>query len=391
MHSKGGLQGDTKDVGSLQVHQFVHLAKFGCQVLEGHVPRRPFRAHVHALLVDHFESAVVTIREDVAVGLTVHCFGAESGSNEIHLLPFEGSKLLREGSSELELDEGILLFFYALSTSSVMIGAWLTIERRVYRRTDTLLDLTQLLQPVELPSHKAIIIGVLVSGDECPSPVHLGSEELQIRHAVGREILEPVFGLSKLRDLFFRHANRLQNVPLVHLLASLSQHLRFLGVKLGGISLLLLLLLLRFYLVGYQLDTPLVINHHHLLFFLLLLLLQHFRMGSNILLPLLLLVHAEGPVTARVGLQVEKGEKIVHRIVAEVGGSLAKLEQVLQCILHQKARHHRHGSGERGSAHIASLQRFLIHAGGNDERGEAAKAGQLAGYHQLNVARHGVF
>jgi len=95
-------------------------------------------------------------------------------------------------------------------------------------------------------------------------------------------------------------------------------------------------------------------------------------------------------ITSRVGLQPHRGEEIQQGIVSQVAGHRPKSQQVLQRVLHKKARHNAHGGGQAGRAHPVLLQRALIDVAGHHQRRRAREAGRLAGPQELNVPRHGV-
>ena len=71
---------DAHDFSSLKLGFHVILSVFAGQFLERHVPGGPPGAHANLSTVQ-LVSNVVNFGVHPAVGLTVHCFGAESGSD----------------------------------------------------------------------------------------------------------------------------------------------------------------------------------------------------------------------------------------------------------------------------------------------------------------------
>ena len=78
MLGKRSRQLDTHDFSSYKLGFHVKLSVFAGQFLERHVPGGPPRAHAN-LPAFQLVSYVVNFGVNPAVGLTVHCFRAESG------------------------------------------------------------------------------------------------------------------------------------------------------------------------------------------------------------------------------------------------------------------------------------------------------------------------
>jgi hypothetical protein len=110
-------------------------------------------AHDEEFVVLHFVEAILALREDEAVSLTVHGLGAESGSDKVNLLLSVSSKRLGE-VKQLNLNAHVLLGSDAFSLCAVVVSAGLVVELGEDGVAFAVLDFVVGLEVGELPAHK---------------------------------------------------------------------------------------------------------------------------------------------------------------------------------------------------------------------------------------------
>jgi len=130
------------------------------------------------LAILHLIDAVVTIRLDEAVRLTVHSLGTQSGCEQENLLVHERLEALRE-VQKLNLDASILLWTDTLALGAVVVSARLAVELTIDGIALAELDLAIFLEVVELPFDERVIVWVPRRCNERPSPVSHQTEALQ--------------------------------------------------------------------------------------------------------------------------------------------------------------------------------------------------------------------
>jgi hypothetical protein len=97
-----------------------------------------------------------------------------------------------------ELNQSVFLWVNTLSLRSIMIGADLVVFRREDRRPFSERNSALVLEDIELPLNKGIVVGVDLSCNEGPSPVNMNSKSLKVVSAYRREILQPNEGVLEL-------------------------------------------------------------------------------------------------------------------------------------------------------------------------------------------------
>ena len=165
------------------------------------------------IIVLHLIDAVLTLRQDKAVGLTVHGLRTESTSDQEDVTIAE----LLQASREVEhadLDTSVLLGSNTFTSATVMIGTWLTLGLGEDSVALAELDLVVVLQVVELPTNELVIVRVLGGGDEVPSPVSVQTQTQQVGLTERWEEVKPVVGVSEARNLIFRDSDLHQDFVL---------------------------------------------------------------------------------------------------------------------------------------------------------------------------------
>ena len=165
------------------------------------------------IIVLHLIDAVLALRQDKAVGLTVHGLRTESTSDQEDVTIAE----LLQASREVEhadLDASVLLGSNTFTSATVMIGTWLTLRLGEDSVALAELDLVVVLQVVELPANELIIVRVLGSGDEVPSPVSVQAQTQQVGLTERWEEVKPVVGVGEARNLIFRDSELHQDFVL---------------------------------------------------------------------------------------------------------------------------------------------------------------------------------
>ena len=140
---------------------------FCCQFLVRHIFGCSLTHYVVFVVTLHFVQSIVTFWQHKAVCLTIHCFRAESSSNQEHVFVFlltytfwVVKKLQLYASVLLRADTLILL------SCSVVVSDWLAILYTIDSISFAKLDFAFLFEVMELPADEGIIIRVSLSGDE---------------------------------------------------------------------------------------------------------------------------------------------------------------------------------------------------------------------------------
>ena len=165
------------------------MGKVACSSLTNH----------KQIVILHLEDAVVALRQDKAVSLTIHGLGTQRASNKEHVAAIE----LLHAFWQLEhtnLDAGVLLGRDTLTTATIVISARLALGLGEDRVAFAKLDLVVILEVVELPPDELVVVRVLVRRDEAASPIGVDSKLLKVRHAEGWEEVEPVVWILELGD-----------------------------------------------------------------------------------------------------------------------------------------------------------------------------------------------
>lgn len=163
-------------------------------------------AHNEILVVLHFVQTVLAFREDEAVGLAVHSFGTQGGSDQVNFLILPLLELFRL-VEQLNFDARVFLRGNTFALRSVVVSTRLVVKLTEYRVALSMLHLVFFFQSRELPFDVRVKEGVRISSDERATPVGEQTEILQILHANRWEEFNPVERISKSRDLFFSEAN----------------------------------------------------------------------------------------------------------------------------------------------------------------------------------------
>ena len=96
-------------------------------------------------------------------------------------------------------------------------------------------NLPQLLQCVELPLDKGVVVGVHVRGDEGSPPVDATAHGLDVTNSQGRKVVKPVGWDTEVGDLRLRDVTLLEDLVLRGPLPLLGGRLALLPAELGRI------------------------------------------------------------------------------------------------------------------------------------------------------------
>jgi len=170
-------------------------------------------AHNEKLACCHFVHAILSIRFNKTICLTIHCFRSESSSEEEYFLVSEVLQTLGE-LQELDFDAGVLLVTDTFALGSVVVSAWLAIELAKNGVAFPELNLTVLFQRVKLPPNERVVVRVACSRNERSAPVRHHAEPFKRFLPKGWEEVEPVVGISELLDLVCRYVDLLEDFVL---------------------------------------------------------------------------------------------------------------------------------------------------------------------------------
>ena len=208
----------TNQLSAVNLSQLLDMSARSDGALESHVARGTESAEIRLFVIGSKDS-VFYASSDKAVGLSVHRFGAEGGSNHEHL-PAAGL-LTDNGFScgtpvqNLHLHRGVLLRAKSFSILAIVIHARLAILRAVDSVPLAELDLAELVQLVHLPAHKRVKVGVRIRRHEAASPVDTRAKGVVIGDGDGREVSQPVQRVRKLLDFGARDVDGLHDLELV--------------------------------------------------------------------------------------------------------------------------------------------------------------------------------
>ena len=128
--SQRRFQGGSQQLPPLHLLQLKDPSELRSHVLMRHIQCTAFRADIN-LLVLHFKRAVDPIREEEAIGLSVHCFRAESGRHQVDCLSLELLDGFREGVVlDPDFYEGVFLRVDAFSFRAFVVRADLLVRDR---------------------------------------------------------------------------------------------------------------------------------------------------------------------------------------------------------------------------------------------------------------------
>jgi hypothetical protein len=212
IRSKGGLEGSSQQVSTVNFSDAVQNGVFLGEVLESEVSGGSFRAD-EDFFVSHNISTISASGEDIAVGLAVHGFRSEGSGNQRDSFSFQELELFGE-FEDSELNQSVFLRINTFTFGSIVISARLVIKGREDGGSLAELELLLFFQMGELPSDQRVIIRVLVSGDERSSEIGHNTESIQIYLSNGREIREPVMRAGEVLDFIVRDTAHSENAVL---------------------------------------------------------------------------------------------------------------------------------------------------------------------------------
>jgi hypothetical protein len=109
-----------------------------------------------------------SILDGLEMGL--HCFWLEGGGDHKDFpsahFAFNGFLGGRTPVDDLHLDAGVLQRFYTLAVLPIVIHAWLAVFRAIDGVALAKLDFAKLVELVDLPSNKAVVVWVGVCSNE---------------------------------------------------------------------------------------------------------------------------------------------------------------------------------------------------------------------------------
>ena len=189
--------------------------------------------HDYDFTVGELVRAIVAVGQNPAVCLTVHRFRTQSRGSQKHLLTSQRCEIASEAFIvHSHLDEQVFLRSDAFTRSSVVVGARLSIDRRVHGETLRLHNLTNLLKRIELPANERIVERIRVGGDERTSPVDLTSHGDDVALRQRRKIIQPMHRFREARNFLIWDPTRLHDRPLRRLRPLFRRRFRFLRHKL---------------------------------------------------------------------------------------------------------------------------------------------------------------
>ena len=212
---QGCLDTFSNQLGSLHCSEWFENLLLCSEFLVGHVLGSSL-AHDVVLVVGHLEHSVLTLWKDEAVGLAVHCLGPQSRSNHVQGLALEFLVEAGWHVEQLQLDASVLLGADALVflSCTVVVSHWLAVLYAVDGVSFSELDLAPLVEVVELPADKGVIVRIALGRDEGASPVGVDAELGEHSLAEGWEVVEPVVGVLEEGDLLLWDVRLLQDFEL---------------------------------------------------------------------------------------------------------------------------------------------------------------------------------